>query len=271
MHAVRIFLLLAASLLANPASGACAPLRLGYVDQHRPPYFLGDGRQEGRPPGATVDLLREIATAAGCAIVSVRLPPRRLRDALVKQDIDATLMNASAADAAEFALPLNPQGALDPLRAATMYTVVFVRASDEIAPPTDPRLYFKSHKLGMNTGASLAAQLRSEGVQVDDGAHDGARNLEKLVRGRIDGYAATMVAPTSMDPALSAQFGRRIVRLAIPLRTHHFWLAFTKPYYERNREAVEHMWASMGAHADQRFAYHVERYARLPAPTTPQK
>ncbi|HEY0065293.1 MAG TPA: hypothetical protein VGC21_24460 [Telluria sp.] len=260
-HIVFTFVLLA---VAEHARGACTPLRVGYVNQHRPPYFLGNGSAEAHPPGASVELIREIAAAAGCTIISVRLPPLRLRNALVSGEIDATLMNAKDSDSGTFALPLDQGGKLDPARAVKMYTVVFVRAVDKIAPDTDPRLYFLSHRLGSNNGASLAEQLRQEGFRVDDGAHDGERNLEKLARGRIDGYAATMVSPTLMDASVAEKFGERLVRLKIPLRMHHFWLGFTKPYYAGNREAVETMWAWMGDHADRRFAWQVEQYAKLP-------
>ncbi|HEY0063844.1 MAG TPA: hypothetical protein VGC21_17130 [Telluria sp.] len=99
-----------------------------------------------------------------------------------------------------------------------------------------------------------------EGILVDDGAHDGARNLEKLARARIDGYAATMVAPNKMDASVAAKFGTQLMRLKTPLRVHHFWLAFSKTYYAGNQEAVDTMWIWMGAHADQRFNWHVDQY-----------
>ncbi|HEU4775846.1 MAG TPA: hypothetical protein VFS95_03410 [Telluria sp.] len=261
MRAATLFLSLAISLPAPQAAGACAPVRIGYVDQDRPPYFLGNGSIEGQPPGAAVDLLRAIAAAAGCTMVSVRLPPLRLRNALGSGDIDAMLMNATEGDSKEFALPVGKTGKLDEQRAVQMYTVVFVRASDKIGADTDPRRYFLARRLGMNNGASLAAQLRTEGYRVDDGAHDEARNLEKLARGRIDGYAATMVVPTNMDATVAAKFGARLIRLQVPLRTHHFWLAFTKRYYARNEQAVNTMWTWMGTYGDLRFAEDVARYS----------
>jgi hypothetical protein len=262
MRAARIVFTCALLLMAPHAKSACTPIRLGYVDQHRPPFFLGNGAREARPPGATVDLMRDIAAAAGCSIVSVRLPPLRLRHALASGDIDATLMGAAQDDAGAFALPLDKDGRLDAARAVRMHTVVFVRAADKIPVDTDPRRYFLSHRLGTNNGATLAAQLRSEGYRVDDGAHDDGRNLEKLARGRIDGFAATMVSAASMDSPVAAVYGARMVRLNAPLRIHHFWLGFTKAYYARNQAAVDAMWTWMGAHADLRFAWHVDQYTK---------
>lgn len=260
-HLLYVFAML---LAPDHASGACTPVRLGYVNQHRPPYFFGAGSIEAPSPGATVDLLRAMAGAAGCELVSVRLPPLRLRQALVDDGIDAMLMDAADSDIAEFALPQSPKGKLDADRAVRMYTVVFVRAEDKLPSDIDPRTYFATHRLGTNNGATLAVQLRAQGFTVDDGAHDGPRNLEKLARGRIDGYAATMVSPTRMDSVVSARFGKQLVRLDTPLRTHHFWLAFRKPYFQRNRTQVLAMWDWLGTHGNVRFAELVEQYEKIP-------
>lgn len=264
MHAAHIVAILAMLLAIDHASGMCTPLRLGYVNQHRPPYFLGSGSAESRAPGASVDLMRDVAASAGCRIISVRLPPLRLRKAMDNDSIDAMLMAAGQSDVSHYALPLTKNGRLDEARAIPMYTVVFVRADDKLPANTDPQHYFASHRLGMNNGSTLAAQLRTMGFTIDDGAHDGARNLEKLARGRIDGYAATLVTPGQLDASIAASFGKQIVRLDTPLRTHHFWLAFTKRYHDRHRDAVETMWNWVGEHGHQRFVERVNEYGNTP-------
>jgi hypothetical protein len=264
MRAAHVVTLVIMLLSMSHASGACTPLRLGYVNQHRPPYFLGSGSAESSAPGATVALIRDIASSAGCPVISVRLPPLRLRKALDSGAIDAMLMDAAENDTRQFALPLTRNGKLDEDRAVRMYAVVFVRADDKLAADTDPLRYFASRRLGMNNGATLAVQLRTAGYTIDDGAQDASRNLEKLARGRIDGYGATMVSPDNLDSRIAATFGKQIVRLDTPLRTKHFWLAFTKAYYERNRGQVETMWYWMGAHGHERFVERVKQYEKAP-------
>jgi hypothetical protein len=211
-----------------------------------------------------VELIRDTAAVAGCPVVSVRLPPLRLRQALDSDAIDAMLMDASDTDLANYALPQSHDGKLDAERAIRMYTVVFVRAGDKIPLDADPRTYFSTRRLGMNKGASLAAQLRTQGFIVDDGAQDGARNLEKLARGRIDGYAATLVAPTHMDALIAATYGKQLVRLETPLRIHNFWLGFSKDYYARNQTQVDAMWGWIGSHGHTRFVELVEKYQKTP-------
>jgi hypothetical protein len=264
MRTAPVLIFLATLLAFGDAKCACMPMKLGYVNLHRPPYFLGAGTAEATNPGATVQLIRDVAASAGCDVISVRLPPLRLRQALSDAVIDAMLMDASDSEIAHYALPQTRDGKLDAKRAIRMYTVVFVRADDKIPGDTEPSSYFINHRLGMNNGATLAAQLRKQGATVDDGAQDSARNLEKLVRGRIDGYAATLVSPTQMDSFIAATFGKQLVRLESPLRIHHFWLGFNKHYYQRNRAQVEAMWEWIGARGHARFAELVEQYQRMP-------
>jgi hypothetical protein len=186
----------------------------------------------------------------------------RLRQALTDGVIDAMMMDASDSDLAHYALPLTSAGKLDAKRAIPMYTVVFVRAEDQVPLDSDPNSYFTSRRLGMNNGATLAEQMRKQGVSVDDGAKDGASNLEKLIRGRIDGYAATLVTPMQMDAYINGTFGAKLVRLAAPLRVHHFWLGFNKRYYDRNRPQVEAMWEQLGMQGQAHFTDLVEQYQR---------
>jgi hypothetical protein len=252
--------LLLALTLAGEACAACAPLRVGIVDQHRPPFFIGRGPTEAPRPGATVELLREAGASAGCKVVSVRLPPLRLRHALERGSIDAMLMEASADDVQAFALPLDANGDVDTARGLPMFTMVFVRAADKALADADPALFFATSTLGVNNGATLAAKLRKEGMRVDDGATDSARNLEKLARRRIDAYAATMIAPADADKNVAALYGEQLLRVEKPLRTQHFWLAFTKSYQRSNHTQVDTMWDWLGSHGHDRFVALVEQY-----------
>jgi hypothetical protein len=252
--------LLLALTLAGEAWAACAPLRVGIVDQHRPPYFIGRGAVEAARPGATVELLREAGASAGCKVVSVRLPALRLRHALETGTIDAMLMEAGTEDAQAFALPLDAGGHADTARGLPMFTMAFVRAADKAAADADPALFFATRTLGVNNGATLAVKLRKEGLRVDDGAADSARNLEKLARGRIDGYAAIMVAPTDADANVAALYGEQLQRMERPLRTQHFWLVFTRSYQHSNRAQVDAMWDWLGTRGHARFVALVGQY-----------
>ena len=254
-------------LAAGHAAAECVPLRLGYVDQHRPPYFMGSGTVEAAPAGAAVDLIREVAAAAGCKVIAVRLPPARLRGALRAGTIDAMSMEASESDKDVYALPLDAAGKLDAAKALRVHTVVFVRASDTALRSIDPAREFGQRWLGSNHGAPLVAPLRKLGFKVDDGALDTERNLEKLMRNRIDGYATSVIAQTDMDTWVAAKYGNAIVRLERPVQTNNIWLAMSKDYQARNPAQVTAMWDWLAEHGRQRFAKIVRKYDKnLSAP-----
>lgn len=252
-------------LLAGSCAAACAPLRMGYVDQHRPPYYLGSGNAEAAPAGASVDLMREAAASAGCAVVTVRLPHARLRGALKSGLIDAMWMEARESDKDQYALPADPSGKLDAGKALQVHTIIFVRAGDAALRGGDPARHFERRWLGTNHAAPLIAPLRQLGFRVDDGALDAERNLEKLLRNRIDGYAISVAAPADMDGWVATRFGNAIVRIDQPVYTNDIWLAVSKDYHTRNPAQVAAMWNWVAGNGRSRFARIIRKYDRPPA------
>ena len=249
---------------AGSCLAACAPLRMGYVDQHRPPYYLGSGNIEAAPAGASVDLIREVAASAGCTVVTVRLPHARLRGALKAGIIDAMWMEARASDQDHYALPLDAAGRLDVGRALQVHTIIFVRAGDTALRKGDPARHFGQRWLGTNYAAPLVAPLRQLGFRVDDGALDAERNLEKLLRNRIDGYAISVAAPADMDGWVATRFGNAIARIDQPVQTNNIWLAVSKDYHARNPAQVAAMWNWVAGNGRNRFARIIRKYDKPP-------
>jgi ABC-type amino acid transport substrate-binding protein len=260
MRTIHTIFALILALAAGHAYSACSTMRLGYIDQHRPPYYIGSGVVEPDRPGASVELLRAIAASAGCEVVTVRLPLLRLRAALEAGTIDAMPLDATEDDGDRFALPKNKSGKLDRDKALRFNTVVFVRASDKLDKDLDPAVYFKSRVLGFNHGATMAAQLRALGYQVDDGALESNANIEKLLRNRFDGYGVSLVSASDMDKVMAAAYGERVVRMDKPLRVNNIWLALSKAYYEKNPKPAEAMWTWTGTQGHVRFAELVKKY-----------
>jgi hypothetical protein len=253
-------------LAAESCMAACAPMRLGYVDQHRPPYYMGSGSSEAAPAGASVDLIHEVAASAGCKVISVRLPPARLRAALKAGTIDAMWMEARESDKAHYALPLDATGKLDTGKALQVHTVIFVRAGDSaLRNGAGPVRQFGQRWLGTNHAAPLVGPLRRLGFRVDDGALDAERNLEKLLRKRIDGYAISVAAPADMDGWVAARFGNAITRLEQPVQTSNIWLAVSKDYRARNPAQVASMWHWVAENGRSRFARIIRKYDQLPS------
>lgn len=242
------------------ALGACVPVRLAYVDQHRPPYYLGTGIKPASPPGASVDLLNEIVASAGCTATMSRLPYLRVRSALEANLIDATPLAAEGQDTEQFAFPLDKGGKLDTNKAMRMHTFLFMRASDKVAVEADPLPLLAGKRIGVVHGAAITKPLRELGLQVDDGAANAHRNVEKLMLGRIDVFAISLITPTDVDALVAGRYGKAIVRIDKPAQTMHMWLAFSKPYYAQNRERVETMWRWVGSNGNARFGELLRKY-----------
>jgi hypothetical protein len=253
---LSVCLLAAASL----ACAACAPVRAGYIDQHRPPYYLGNGALAPEQPGASVELLREILASVGCPMLPVRLPSLRIRSALSGGALDVAPLIVHGKDEDDFALPRDAQGRPDRDKTLRSLTIVWVRAADKLPRDTDPADYFKGRRLGVTHGAPFVAEFRSGGIIVDEGALDTIRSFDKLMLKRLDGFAVALTAPGDMDAFVSARYGDDLVRLDKPLRSTYVWLAVNPDYYKANRDQVEAMWRWIASNGRARFDLLLKKY-----------
>lgn len=251
---------LAAAPPPSPGAEPCAPLRIAYTDRHTPPFYFGSGEAVPAKPGAAVELIMRMAAGIGCPVAFVRVPVARLRLALADGSVDLAPLNATPTDSAIAAMPLDPAGKPDPRRSFEATTYVFVRASDNIAADVDTAAYFKGRRLGMVQGIAYAAQLRAEGYLIDSGASDLERNIDKLLLGRVDGYAATVTTPTDLDEVLRVRYGSQVRRLDRPIRSSRTYLAASKPYYAAHAARVEAMWQWIAVHGRQQLTALVREY-----------
>lgn len=228
--------------LAQSAAG-CVPLRVGYIDQHRPPYWLGEGEVVPEPAGASVDLIRAAVKGSGfnCPPTLVRLPAGRLKMALESGDIDMTPIGEQASYAAEIALPRDRDGNVDRNRAMPSTVVVLVRAKDRVPRDINPLEYCRGKMLGASQGSGYNRRLREMGLTIDDGARDLDRNLAKLKLGRVDAVVVSLVKPAHLEATLK-RYGGSIVQLQQPLINTRLWMAFNASYYRAHPEQVEALW-----------------------------
>jgi len=259
----RLFLaLLLACSAVSGVQAACAALRFGYIDQHRPPYYMGEGTAVPDPAGATVDLIRDavLGSGFGCLPQLVRLPPARLRLALVTGDIDMTIIGEMASYPPEIALPRDKNGEVDGNRALHNKLIVLVRASDKLPASTNPMSYFKGKVLGAGQGNAFAAKLREQGLTIDDGARDVERNIEKLKLHRFDGVIVGAVKPGHIEAVLKRYHGE-IVQLPLPLVDTKLWLGFNQNYYQAHREQAEALWSWIDANRSH-LGYVIQKYRK---------
>ncbi|WP_332851452.1 hypothetical protein [Duganella sp. S19_KUP01_CR8] len=249
-------------------AAACEPVRIGYLDQERPPYWLGTGTEVPAKPGASAELVQRFAASTGCQADLKRLPVMRIKPALIAGEIEFAPMDSSAADTAGIVFPLDKNHQPDTARALALNIVVFVRSADRIPPATAPASYFQNRPLGITLGASYKTRLQSLGLKVDSGAVDIARNLEKLRLNRIDGFAVSVTSPNDMDAYIAQKYKGAIVRLPQPIFSDHIWLAASAGYYAAHAAQVEKMWTWLGSAGVREFSALLKEYSELPPPAS---
>jgi hypothetical protein len=246
------------------AAEACQPVRVGYSDRERVPYYMGNGSEVPDKPGVLVELFREAFRSVGCPVVLVRLPVARVRIALVSGAIDIAPADNPDEQHGGYVVATTPNGAVDRKRALAITAYVFVRREDKLSPATDPMQYFKNHTLAANQGTMLAAQLKTAGLQVDDGSFSSWNNFDKLRLKRVDGFTLALMTPTALDSYLQARYDRQMMRLDKPVRNSYMWLGANRAYYEQHREQVEAVWNWLGARGAQEVEALTRRYAAAP-------
>lgn len=242
------------------AIAQCAPIQVGYLDQHRPPYWLGVGTSVPELPGAGAEFIRQFTASGGCAAALVRMPVLRIKPAVAAGDIDFGPMQATAQGTPGIVFPLDKHRRLDLARSVPMAIVVFVRASDGLSRDVRPFQYFQGRTLGTTLGSAYAGKLRESGFLVDSGAVDVASNFEKLKLHRFDGFAVSLISPGDMDSFVAQKYGGEIVRLPEPLLSDHIWIAASESYYKRHPRRVEAMWDWVGSSGKKEFSKLLEKY-----------
>ncbi|WP_342119053.1 substrate-binding periplasmic protein [Pseudoduganella sp. OTU4001] len=251
-----IFLLLS----AGQAAASCGAIRFAYPDQHRPPYWLGNGEAVGTPPGASVEWVREFAASARCTVEFVRLPVPRLRSTLVSGAADFTTVDMTADGQPGIVLPRDASGKPDPKRATTLNVVAFVRAKDGYMRSTDPLQMMRGQRVGVMYGSTYAAMLQQAGAVLDQGAPTVPNNLEKLHLGRTDAFVVSLVSETDLDKFVATRFKGDIIRLDKPILKSHLWLAASQQYYDSHRSEVESMWNWLGGDGNKRYNLLLRKY-----------
>lgn len=248
------------ALAANNALAECGTIRFAYPDQHRPPYWLGNGATVPEPPGASVEWIREFAASGGCAIALVRLPVMRLRRSLVSGAVDFVPVDITADGQPGIVIPRDAQGKPDTKRATNLVVSVFVRAKDGVAHDLDPLEAVRGKRIGVMYGATYGGLLEKAGAILDQGASGVPANFDKLMLGRIDAFVVPMIAASDLDKYVADRYKGQLVRLEKPVLKSYIWIATNQAYYEAHRHEVDTIWNWMGTEGNKRFNLLLRKY-----------
>jgi len=247
-------------LIAGNAFADCGTIRIAYPDQHRPPYWMGNGATVPDPPGASVEFLRELAASGGCSVTLVRLPMMRLRSSLVSGAVDMAPVDITADGQPGIVMPRDAQGKPDTKRATTLAVVAFVRARDGLAHDADPMEVVRGKRVGVMYGSSYAQRLEKAGAILDQGAPTVPSNFDKLQLGRIDFAVVPLLVASDMDKYVADHYKGELVRLEKPVFKSFNWVATNPDFYAAHRREVESLWNWIGTDGNKRFNQLIRKY-----------
>jgi polar amino acid transport system substrate-binding protein len=239
-----------ACLLWSSGAGAAEILRAAYEDKPLPPFYMGNGAEiDPGAPGVSVELLRDVAAAAGIDIQFVRLPWARCLKSLQRGEVDAIFNASFKEERQEAGVYPMAGGKPDPARRITTLAYMLYRYKG--SPVT-----WDGHTIGglgeapvgAQAGYSIIEDLTRMGVKAEESA-DTATIFKKLASQRIPAAAQLQA---SGDAAMASGAYPSIEKLALPLVTKDYFVMFSHQYYDGHREAAERLWAKLAELRDRR-------------------
>jgi hypothetical protein len=165
----RWFSLLLLVACGASAAEACQPVRVGYSDRERVPYYMGNGSEVPDKPGVLVELIREAFRSVGCPVVLVR---RRWRGCGLRWSRRHRYCPGRHARRAAMPATWWPPAPMAPSTASARWhhrlCVRAPRGQAVACHRSDAVL--QNPYAGGQPGHLLAAQLKAAGLQVDDGS-----------------------------------------------------------------------------------------------------
>ena len=98
-------------------------------------------------------------------------------------------------------------------------------------------------KVGVASGTRIMIdRVKEVGGTVDDGGKSDKQNISKLLEGHIDlmaGYELDLV------PIIDSSFKGKVKMLPVPLIETYYYLAFSKVFYNKNKDFAEAIWGKL--------------------------
>lgn len=215
---------------------------LGYSDAEAFPFQI---RHDADPPGIAIEILNRVGKDLGINIIYLRLPNKRVQALLSKgRSIDGAFMYSFKTDRNINARYPMKDDAPDGEKRLTSLSYYVYRLKSTSLQWDGSRLSGidfsdKSMKIGANSGYSIVGDLEKMGVNVDDGGKTTESNFDKLISGRIVGYAhQDLVA----DNYIKAQKLVTVEKLAIPLVSKPYFLIFSQKFMQEHPLLAERIW-----------------------------
>lgn len=252
MRGLLILLALASGVAAAPPAPVpsaalheppARTLRLCFEDSDIPPWRMRNHT------GHNFRLLDEVAAAAGVRFVYRGLPWRRCQSALAAGEVDGAFANSYTPE--RRSMGVYPPGARPdeaPLAAYRLFSdgYVLVRRRGDAVRLEDGRIVGLHGPVGSQAGYSIVADLRRQGIEVEEGSPDPMALLRKLADGRV-GAAALGISKMRELQATGDPVLPRIEVLPEPLVRKDYFLVLSHPLHANDPALATALWDAIAA------------------------
>ncbi|MBB5016889.1 polar amino acid transport system substrate-binding protein [Chitinivorax tropicus] len=246
-----------AGLMWSVGVSAMEPINLVYVDVDSTPFLVGKGDMIATPPGLAVELVRDAITQAGYQVQIRRLPQLRMLKMLEEGKIDGAFIFSYTQDRAKkFAYPMK-DGQPDGRYRVTHISYRLYRLKDSKVMWDGNQFSNLTLPVGVNTGWTMAAQLREKNIAVDEGGRGYPENFSKLKLKRLDAYAALELSADSYLKKMGQT--ELFEKVGPPLQSKDYFLLFSQQFAAAQPEAAQKIWQSV---ADMREKQESQLYSK---------
>jgi len=232
-------------------------IRFGYGDHDVSPYFLGNGPDLPANPGLSVELVRDCTNSVGANPIFTRLPVRRLHEEVRAGQLDAMLGLTYTPERAEYlAYPMRGDKPDASRRGATISYMLYRLRGAKVAWD-GKSITGMDGPLGVNSGFVMADLLRKRGVDVEEVQYD-KQLFAMLQRGRV-GAVATLenIGDYYIE---RSDMAARVEKLQPPLATGDYYIAASKPFYDKHADLVGRFWDCLARERDRLYTALAPKY-----------
>jgi polar amino acid transport system substrate-binding protein len=246
------------ALADETAVNPVATLRFCYEDKQLLPFFVGNGSDIPRRPGATIEHMRKVAQLNSITIEFIRLPWLRCLQKLQANNIDAVVADFVPERSHYTVFPTLPSGKPDPDRALNHQSLCLAYRRDN---PLQQKIHNVDHTLTIARPLGYRAiTFPANAVLVE--AHSTQQTLDLVISGRVD--ATTILCQINGIDAKERYLNLQSIQLMYPpLHQSYGYLMFSKQFYQRYPELSQQLWSSLPKTMDKALYLQYLNYPEL--------
>jgi polar amino acid transport system substrate-binding protein len=214
-------------------------MKVAYQDTDGSPLIMGDGAALADPPGIGIDIVNIVAEKLGIKLMIERRPNKRVHAELQEGKFDASGFYSFKKERLEEGEYPMKNGELDKDKRVLIQGYYFYTLKNSNVTWDGKTITGIDKAVGANSGYSVVQDLKNLGIPTDE-VETIKQNLEKLLAGRIQAYAAQ---DASLDPIIAYyERYKDIVKVGPPIKQTEYYFMFSHQFLKEHREIAQKFW-----------------------------